>query len=81
MVDFTESMLGIDSPSVGVATLPSTGLTTMLNAVFGASGLSAQAVPVPATRPAVRVNAEAPARVRRNRAELIGASFEHDEEE
>ena len=46
MVDFTESMLGIASPSVGAATVPSAGLTTMLNVVLGASGLSAQAVPV-----------------------------------
>ena len=45
MVDFTESMFGIASPSVGAATVPSAGFTTMLNVVLGASGLSAHAVP------------------------------------
>src|SRR4051812_31300516 len=74
MVDFTESMLGIASPSVGTATLPSAGLTTMVKVVRGASGLSAKAVPVEATRPAVRASADDAARVLRSRTGRIGAS-------
>src|SRR3954447_22105947 len=74
MVDFTESMLGIDSPSVGVGTVPSAGLTTMLKVVFGARGLSAHALPEDETRPAARASADAPAMVLTSRAELIVAS-------
>src|SRR4051812_25623692 len=74
MVDFTESMLGIDSPSVGVGTVPSAGLTTMLNVVFGARGLSAQALPEEETRPAARASADAPAMVLTSRTERIVAS-------
>ena len=71
MVDFTESMLGIASPSVGAATVPSTGFTTMVKLVRGASGLSAQAAPVDTTSPAARVNADAPAIAVMKRAELM----------
>ena len=76
MVDFTESMFGIDSPSVGVATVPSAGLTTMLNDVLGASGLSAHALPAVVTRPTARVTADAPAMAVTKRVGLISSSFE-----
>src|SRR3954451_10532655 len=74
MVDFTESMFGIDSPSVWGATDPSAAFTTMLKVVLGASGLSAQAPPDDDTRPAARATADAPAMVLTSRAELIVAS-------
>src|SRR4051794_23002444 len=74
MVDFTESMLGIDSPSVGAGTVPSAGLTTMLKLVFGVSGLSAHAIPDDDTRPAASASADAPVMVLTSRAELIYAS-------
>src|SRR4051812_13129685 len=71
MVDFTESMLGIASPSVGAGTVPSAGFTTMVNVVRGASGLSAHALPADDTRPAARASADAPAMVRTSRTELM----------
>src|SRR5947208_118656 len=43
MVDFTESMLGTDSPSAGMLVVPAFGCTTMWNVDLWVSGIPAPA--------------------------------------